>query len=173
VKTSSISLGGTVLAALLVLAGPAPAQDAPPSPQDEGLAAPDAMTPPAAAGPQWRVFSRSATSAFLIDLASVRPEADGIAVKIARVPLASPAGDLTHAVDDFAVRCAARQSRLTASTEAYEDGELTGSFAADEPWGDIRPGSFDEAIHQIGCGEATPSGDPFASVRAFIEAGRP
>lgn len=172
-KTSSISVGGTVLAALLLTAGPAMAQETPPAPQDEVLTAPDAVTAPAAAGPQWRVFSRSATSAFLIDIASVRPDTDGIAVKIARVPLASPPGDLTHAVDDFAVRCGARQARLTASTEAYEDGELTGSFAADEPWGDIRPDSFDEAIHQIGCGEATPSGAPFASVRAYIEAGRP
>jgi len=172
VNTRSLSAAGFALAAILALAGAAAAQTAPP-PQEEVLVSPDAAVPPPVEGPQWRAFSRSGSSTFLIDTASVQTEGDAINVKVARVPLASPAGDYSHIIDDFAVRCATRESHLVSTTEAYEDGELTETFPADEPWADIRPGSFDEGIKQISCGEAAPIGAPFPSVRAYIDAGRP
>ncbi len=162
-NSSSRSAAGVALAAFVALAQPAAAQE-------EIMAAPG--EPPAGAA-QWQAFSRSASATFLIDTASVRTEGDTISVKIARVALASPPGDYSHTVDDFAVRCDADQSHLVASTEAYEDGELTETFPVDEPWAEIRPGSFDEGIQRIGCGVAIPTGAPFPSVRAYIDAGRP
>jgi len=172
VNARSISAAGVALAAILALAGPAAAQEAPPA-RAEVLVAPDAPAPPPAEGPQWRAFSRGASSTFLIDPSSVRTEGDAITVKIARVPLTGAAGDYSHIIDDFAVRCASDESHLVASTEAYEDGELTETFPVDEPWAEIRPGSFDEGIQRIGCGVAIPTGAPFPSVRAYIDAGRP
>lgn len=170
-NSSSESARWAILATLLVLAGPVSARTAPPVVhQEETLATPDA---PAPAGPQWRAFSRSASSTFLIDTASVQPQDDAVTVKIARVPLTSPPGDYSHMIDDFAVRCDAGESHLVASTEAYEDGELTETFDADEPWAEIRPGSFDEGIQKIACGEAIPTGAPFPAIRAYIDAGRP
>lgn len=157
--------------ASLAMAGPGLAQD--PVPQEEILIPPAMAASAPAEGPQWRAFSRGATSTFLIDPASVRRDGDEIHVSVARVPLNAPPGDYSHVIDDFAIRCAGDQSRLTSSAEAYEDGVLTEAIPADEPWGEIRPGSFDEGVKQVGCGDAVPVGEPFASIRAYIDAGRP
>ncbi|WP_396594600.1 surface-adhesin E family protein [Brevundimonas sp. R86498] len=170
-NSGSILAGWVIALASLAMAGPGLAQDA--VPQEEILIPPAMATSSQAEGPQWRVFSRGATSTFLIDPSTVRRDGDEIHVSVARVPLNSAPGDYSHVVDDFAVRCNADESRLTASAEAYEDGELTEGIPVDEPWGDIRAGSFDQGVQQVGCGEATPVGDPFASIRAYIDAGRP
>jgi hypothetical protein len=170
-NSRSILAGWLVAAASLAMAGPGVAQDA--APQEEILTPSPAIGSVPTEGPQWRAFSRGATSTFLIDPASVRQEGNETHISVARVPLASPPGDYSHIIDDFAVRCDAGQSRLTASTEAYEDGVLTEAVPVDEPWGEIRPGSFDEGVQQVGCGEAVPVGDAFTDIRAYIDASRP
>lgn len=170
--TKSITLGLMAFSAAGVLALPSAAQESPAPVQEEILTDPaDAAARPT--GPQWMAFSRSTTNAFLIDVNSVVRDGEEAAVKIARVGLSRPAGDYSHAIDDFAVRCEANQSHLVASTEAFEDGEPTETFAADEPWAAIQSGSFDDAIKQIACGDAVPTGDPYPTVADYIDAGRP
>ena len=156
-------------AAIAALAGSAMAQDAA-APQEEILTDGSA---PAPTGPQWRAFSRSSNSVFLVDIGSLTENGDEAGIKIARVPLTAPAGDYSHVVDDFAARCGSGQTHLTASTDALEDGELTDAFPVDEPWSPAQPGSFDDAIKQFACDDMQPAGDPFPSIRAYIDAGRP
>ncbi|MDP3405095.1 MAG: hypothetical protein Q8S03_10425 [Brevundimonas sp.] len=170
-NSGSIVAGWLIVAATLALAGPGLAQTT--APQEEILTPPPSIGSTPTEGPQWRAFSRSATSTFLIDPASVRQNGNEIHVSVARVPLNSPPGDYSHVIDDFAIRCDADQSRLTASAEAYEDGVLTEAIPVDEPWGDIGPGSFDEGVQQVSCGDAVPVGAIFADIRAYIDAGRP
>lgn len=159
-----------VFAGGLTLAGAVMAQDAPPAPQEEILTAP----PPAEAeGPSWAQFSQSASSNFLINGGEIETVGDEVRVTVARVPKAGDPADYSHVIDVFAVRCDAGQSHLVSSAEAYEDGEVTEAFDADEPWADIQEGSFDAALREIGCGRARASGDSFPSVKAYIDAGRP
>ncbi len=165
----SHAAGLIIAAAITALAGAAIAQDAPPL-QEEILT--DGAAP-APTGPQWRAFSRSSNSVFLVDIGSLTKAGDEARIKIARVPLTAAAGDYSHVVDDFAARCASSQTHLTASTDVLEDGEPTEAFPVDEPWSRVQPGSFDDAIKQFACDDMLPAGDAFPSVRAYIDAGRP
>jgi hypothetical protein len=173
-KRTASRAGLAAFAAMAALAGTAAAQDAPavPAQEEEIMLTPGAV-PPAATGTQWRAFSRSTTSVYLINIGEVVTEGDEVRVKIARINLATPAGDYSHVIDEFAIRCGAGESHLITTTEAYEDGEPADSFPADEPWSRIQAGSFDDGLKRISCGEATPNGDPFPSLRAYIDAGRP
>lgn len=171
-KTSVKSIAAGIAGMTVLAAGSAVAQDAPRPVLQEEILTPPAMAS-TAEGPQWRAFSRGANSAYLIDPASVRQDGTEIRVRVARVPVASPPGNYSHVIDEFAVRCDADESRLVASTEVDEDGQPVDTYAADEPWTEIRPGSFDEGVQQVGCGEATPVGAPFPTIRAYIDAGRP
>lgn len=160
-----------VIASLTLPAGTATAQDAPPAPQEEEILS--APAPAAAEGPSWSVFSQSASSNFLINGGEIESLDDEVRVRVARVPKTGDAADYSHVVDVFAVRCDASQSHLVSSAEAYEDGEVTEAFDADEPWADIQEGSFDAALREIGCGRARATGEPYPNIKAYIDAGRP
>lgn len=156
--------------AILTIAGAAQAASM------QEAASPPAQTaeaPTAPAGPQWKIFSRSDRINYLIDLASIRPEGEEVRVMVARVPRAPEAGDLSHVIDEFGVECAAGRTRVVNATEVLEDGETSDTYVTDEPWSDARPGTLDEAVKQLACGEMVPSGAEHASIRAYMDAGRP
>lgn len=165
-KNSATAIG----LAIFVLAGAAQAQEAPPVEVfDTGPAAPAQAT----TGPEWWVFSTGETRAYLIDVNSVAKTGDELTVSVARVARDKAAGDYSHTVDQFGIRCRARQSHVVTSSEALEDGTLDEAFATDEPWEAIVRNSLDEAIHQIACDDMRPEPPSYASVKAYIDAGRP
>ncbi len=127
----------------------------------------------ASSGPEWRRFSETPTSTYLLDMASIRNADGGAMIRIARVSKRLEAGDYSHVVDQFGVRCAAGETRVEASSEVGPDGETADSFVADEPWAAAARGSFDAAVKEVACGEMEPNQAPFSSVRAWIDAGRP
>lgn len=163
---------GAVVGLGLMATG-AMAQDAPP-PTDEPLQT-EALTSPATAagGPQWRVFSESDAMLYLADMSSVVTDGENSSVTIARVRKTKPAGDFSHTVDAFAVRCEANETRAVTSTEVFEDGVESETYDTDEPWTPVEPRTFDHAVRDIACGVMEPGRDPFPSVKAYIEAGRP
>lgn len=157
--------------AIFTLAGAASAQDAPPvETLDTGPAAAPAQ---AAAGPEWWTFSRGDTRSYLIDVHSVQKTGDELTVSIARVPRDKAAGDYSHTIDQFGIRCRARQSHVVTSSDAFEDGVPEEAVTTDEPWEAIVRGSVDEGIHQIACDDMRPEPPSYDSVKAYIDAGRP
>jgi hypothetical protein len=161
--------GMATAVAMTGLGGAAMTQDAPPA----EAPATEVMQAEAPAGPQWKVFSRSGQSNYLIDLSSVRPEGEELRVSIARVANAGDAGNYAHVVDIFGIRCAAAETQVLSSTEVFEDGEGSETFETGEPWTAVRPRSLDEAIKDLACDDLVPSGAAHASIRAYIDAGRP
>jgi hypothetical protein len=157
-------MSGAIAGVALLLAGGAVAQDAPV--QEELLGG-----PPTAAS--WGIFSRGATRHYLIDVRSVTRSGDEATITIARVPTDKPAGDYSHTLDRFAVRCQARQSHVVSTTDAGPDGVPEEAYATDEPWDPISPGSFDSAIYEIACENSEPQPPSYPSVKAYIDAGRP
>lgn len=140
------------------------------TPSEEVLADPAAQT---SSGPEWWVFSRGDTRAYLIEANSVSRTSDELTVTIARVPRHTPAGDYTHTIDQFGIRCQARQSHVVTTADALEDGAPGEPFATDEPWEAIGRGSLDDAIRQITCDDMRPQPPSYADVKAYIDAGRP
>ncbi len=76
-------------------------------------------------------------------------------------------------IDLFGVRCQASETRVESTTEVGPHGEPVETYAADEPWAPATGASFDAAVKEVACGEMEPNQAPFASVRAWIDAGRP
>lgn len=139
--------------------------------QEEILSGPSAPVGPTT-GPSWWTFSRGTNRTYLIDVNSVTRNGDEVTVLIARVPTDKPARDYSHTVDQFGIRCAAMQSHVATSSEAFEDGVLEAPYAADEPWSPIDPNGFDDAIRAVACDDVRPQANPYASIRAYIDAGR-
>lgn len=158
------------MALVALLAGAAQAQTAPP--QEEvlgGTAAPVEE----ATGPEWWTFSRAEAKHYLIDVSSVVRAGDELTVMVARVPMDTAAGDYSHQVDQFGIRCNGRQSHVVTSSDAFEDGVPEEAYDTDEPWESIAPDSFDDAIREISCENMRPSPPSYDSVKAYVDAGRP
>lgn len=165
IRNSAIA---TAMAALW--AATASAQSAPP--QEEVLGG-TAAPVQASTGPEWWTFSRAPTKHYLIDVNSVARTGDELTVMVARVPTDTPAGDYSHTVDQFGIRCRARQSHVITSSEAFADGVPEEPFTTDEPWESISPDSFDDAVREITCDDMRPTPPSWPSVKAYIDAGRP
>lgn len=155
----------------ILWAGAAAAQTPPPPPVEVlgGTAEPVAQS----TGPEWWAFSRGQQRNYLIDVNSVVKTGDELTVTVARVPKDTPAGDYSHTVDQFGIRCRARQSHVVTSSDAFEDGVPGEPFATDEPWEAIAADSFDDAIREISCDDMRPQPPSYPSVKAYIDAGRP
>jgi hypothetical protein len=122
---------------------------------------------------QWRMFSESDSSTYLVDMASILRNGDDASIRIARVSKRLGPGEYRHTVDQFGVRCGAGQTRVETSSDIADDGVTADTFAADEPWTDAPANSFDGSVKEMACGEKEPSRAPFDSIRAWIDAGRP
>ncbi len=154
--------------AVLLWAGAAAAQDAPTEVLGGTAEAVQQST-----GPEWWAFSRAETKHYLIDVHSVVKTGDELTVMVARVPTDTPAGDYSHTVDQFGIRCSARQSHVVTSSDAFADGVLEEPYETEEEWTRIEADSFDDAIREISCDDMRPSPPSYASVKAYIDAGRP
>ncbi len=155
-------------AAAMLWAGAAAAQDAPTEVLG-GTAAPVA----ASTGAEWWAFSRGAQRNYLIDVNSVVRNGDELTVMVARIPKDTEAGDYSHTVDQFGIRCRARQSHVVTSSEAFADGATEEPFTTDEPWESIARSSLDDAIREISCDNMRPQPPSYPSVKAYFDAGRP
>jgi len=153
-KTAALALAGLVLAA-----GVAAAQDAAPA---ETMAAAE----------DWNPVSRSATRAYLADVASLLP-GDSVSIRLARTPLGTSAGDYSHTIDDFQFQCRTGQVRMVASTEYGPDGAQTDRFEEEAAWEDIPANSLDAYLKSVACDGDRASGKTWPSIRAYIDAGRP
>ena len=125
------------------------------------------------AGPQWGAFARDSQRIYLIDTAAVTRDGDVASAPVARVRREGEAGDYSHVLDLFEVRCEGNQSRLTSSTDMEADGESGEAYTSEEPWLSIRDGSLDGRVREVACGDMAPTGLRYPSVKAYIEAGRP
>ena len=160
----------TATAVVLLWAAAAQAQT--PPPQEEVLGG-TAEPVQEATGPEWWAFSRAEAKHYLIDVNSVVRAGDELTVMVARVPKDTPAGDYSHTVDQFGIRCNGRQSHVATSSDAFADGVPEEPYDTEEPWESIAPDSFDDAIREISCDNMRPEPPSYPSVKAYIDAGRP
>ncbi|WP_374275099.1 hypothetical protein [Brevundimonas sp.] len=131
--------------------------------QDAGQAIVIAPETPAPAADNWRRIASSATRAYFVNIGG-KTEAGGVTrVNVAAVPLeAEDAGDQSHMLDTYEVRCAAAEYRIVRSVDILADGAEDAPF--DDPeaaWEDVPAGGIAPAAKQLACGEAdTEEGYP-------------
>lgn len=164
----SLMIVPTAMVGWLAMTGAPMAQDAP-APVE--TLTPQAAAPPAA-GPEWHVFSRSSDRAYLVDLGTVAEAGGARTVQVARVSRKNPAGDHSHSVEGYSLRCSANQVRLGETIEYGTTGGEADRFDDGADWEDIRPGSVDEYVKMQVCDGQRSSPPTYPSIQAFIDAGR-
>ena len=127
----------------------------------------------AAAAEEWNAFSRNARLVYLADVGAIATVGDTTSVRVARISLQSPAGDYSHKIDEYEIRCNAKQARIIVEVEYGPDGvELERYPEADAAWDDIRPTSLSAYIQPIVCEGARADGPNATSIKAYIDGGR-
>jgi hypothetical protein len=132
-----------------------------------------AVSASAASAEEWNAFSRNARLVYLVDIGAIYTVGDTTEFRVARVSLQTPAGDYSHKIDDYQVRCGAKQARIVAETEYGPDGAQVERYPeADAPWDDIRPSGLSAFLQPIVCEGARAEGPNAASIKAFVDSER-
>ena len=127
-----------------------------------------------AAAETWQAYSRSASNAFMADADSIVSDAGITSIKVATVPRAGEAGDLSHSVETYQFRCDAEQWRTAGVVEYGPDGSEAGQYPEeDAAWEPVRPNTMPNYLKEIACDGARAVPPHWPSIQAFIEAGRP
>lgn len=127
----------------------------------------------AATAEEWNAFSRNARLVYLVDVGGIATVGDTTSARVARVPLQTPVGDYSHKIDEYEIRCAAKQARVLAEIEFGPDGaEVERYPEADAAWDDIRPTSLSAYIQPIVCNGDRAEGANATSIKAYIDGGR-
>ena len=120
----------------------------------------------------WNVISRSAATAFMVDVDSIA-QADGVtSARLARVPATGAPGDLSHSVGVVSFRCSANQSKSGEEVYYGPDGAEQERIDDGYDFEPIARNSLDSYVQEIVC-ESKRGAASFPTIRAFVEAGRP
>ncbi len=125
-----------------------------------------------AAAEEWNAFSSSTKTAYLADVGGINVLGDDTTIRIARVPVEGAAGDYSHKVEEFVLRCGAGKFRSILEVEYGPDGAEVARY--DDPeaaWDDIPANGLGSYIKAIACDSQRTAGSS-PSVRAFIDGGR-
>ena len=127
-----------------------------------------------AAAETWQAYSRSAANAFMADVDSIASEGGITSIKVATVPRAGEAGDLSHSIETYEFRCDAGRWRTVGVIELGPDGTEADRFPEeDAEWEPLRPNTMPNYLKEIACDGARALPPHWPSIQAFIEAGRP
>ena len=128
---------------------------------------------PGSVEPQWQTVAASSAKTYLANTTDVRTLDDGVALPVAIVSSEGAAGDYSHTVDQYAIRCASGEFRVAAGLAYGPDGSEEDNWTDDAaPWDPIREGSLADAVKDILCEDSSSSSQPYPSIRAFIDGGR-
>ena len=127
-----------------------------------------------AAAETWQAFSRSAANAFMADADSIVTEGGITSIKVATVPRAGDAADLSHSIETYQFRCDADQWRTAGVVELGPDGGEIGRYPEDDAaWEPLRRDTMPNYLKEIACDGARAVPPHWPSIQAFVEAGRP
>lgn len=133
-------------------------------------AAPVQVQAPAAAS-QWQAFSRSQTTAYLVDVGQIVTEGDQTTIRMARVRRQGT--DQSHNIETVAFRCAANQSKSLGTVEYGPDGAEGERYSDGLDWEAVSERGLTGDLKKMACDNTRPTTPSFDSIKAYIDAGRP
>lgn len=120
----------------------------------------------------WTRFSSSDSTIYLVDQDTLTPT-DGVATaRFARVPAQGDASDLSHEVEEVAIRCSDGQSRTVATVTYGPDGAESDRFAEESAWDATPSGGVYGGLKSFACEDMRPQGKSFTTVASFVADGR-
>ncbi len=163
--TAVAILAGGLAASTAFAQTPTPEQ----TPPTEAVAA-----APAAAVQDWNAVSRSATRAYLVDVAGIKANGDVSTVTLARVPLNKPdPADQSYTLVAMEFRCAAKQSRAISETDHDATGAALDPYVTGEEFSPYSSEALDGFVAAVVCDGDRGEPPTFPSIATFISAGRP
>jgi len=120
----------------------------------------------------WTRFSASDSIIYIVDQDTLTATDGVTTVRFARVPARGEAADLSHEVEDVAIRCSDGQSRTVATITHGPDGAETDRYADESPWDATPSGGVYGGLKSFACEDMRPQGKSFPTVSAFIAGGR-
>lgn len=128
---------------------------------------------PAAAAEEWNAFSSSPKLTYLANVGGINVLGDDTTIRIARVPVEGAAGDYSHKIEEFVVRCGAKQFRTVLELEYGPDGaEVARYDDAEAAWDAVPSSGLGAYIKDIACDRVRASGANAPSIQAFIDGRR-
>ena len=165
--TTVAVLAGGLTASAASAQTPTPEQ----TPPTEAVAAAPAA---AAAVQDWNAVSRSATRAYLVDVAGIKANGDVSTVTLARVPLNKPdPADQSYTLVAMEFRCAAKQSRAISETDHDATGAALDPYVTGEEFSPYSSEALDGFVAAVVCDGDRGEPPTFPSIATFISAGRP
>jgi hypothetical protein len=127
-----------------------------------------------AAAESWHPFSRSPNNVFMADVDSIVENGDVKSVRVVTAPRNGPAGDYSHSVETYELQCATKKWRTAGVIEYGPDGAETDRYPEEgSPFEDARPNTAPAFLITIVCEGSRAQPPIWATVKAFIDAGRP
>ncbi|MDI1327759.1 MAG: hypothetical protein PSV23_13290 [Brevundimonas sp.] len=135
-----------------------------------GAAAPAAP----AAAESWHPFSRSPNNVFMADVDSILANGDITSVRVATAPRHGTAGDYSHSIETYEFKCAAGSWRTAGVVEYGADGAEADRYPEEgAAWEDMRPNTAPDFLNNIVCKGSRAQPPIWATIKDFIDAGRP
>jgi hypothetical protein len=127
-----------------------------------------------AAAESWHPFSRSPNNVFMADVDSIVTTGDITSVRVATAPRRGTAGDYSHSVETYELQCASDKWRTAGVVEYGPDGVETDRYPEENAaWEEVRPNTSPDFLNNIACEGARAQPPVWATIKAFVDAGRP
>jgi len=127
-----------------------------------------------AAAENWHPFSRSPNNVFMADVDSIAANGDITSVRVVTAPRHGTAGDYSHSIETYEFQCAVHKWRTAGSVEYGPDGVETDRYPEEgAAWEEVRPNTSPEFLNAIVCEGARANPPVWASIKEFVDAGRP
>ncbi|KAK0332045.1 hypothetical protein LTR94_026485 [Friedmanniomyces endolithicus] len=120
----------------------------------------------------WKRFSASDRTVYLVDEDSLVPVEGVVTTRFARVPTRGEAADQTHDIEEVQFRCADSQSKTVVEISYGADGAEAERFADEAEWEAAPTSGLIAQLKSLACDNMRAQGESFASIAAFIAAGR-
>jgi len=122
----------------------------------------------------WHPFSRSPNNVFMADVDSIAVNADVSTVRVATAPLRGTPADYSYSVETYEIQCATGQWRTAGVVEYGPNGVEADRYPEDgAAWEAVRPNTSPEFLNNIVCKGSRAQPPIWASIKDFVDAGRP
>ncbi|MEJ6789104.1 hypothetical protein BrevBR_06090 [Brevundimonas sp. BR2-1] len=131
-----------------------------------------AATP--AAAESWHPFSRSPNNVFMADVDSIVDNGAVKSVRVVTAPRRGEAGDYSHSIETYEIDCGASTWRTAGVVEYGPDGAEAGRYPEEgSPFEPVRPNTSPAFLSSIVCEGSRAQPPVWATIKDFVDAGRP
>ncbi|MGZ9113953.1 MAG: surface-adhesin E family protein [Brevundimonas sp.] len=127
-----------------------------------------------AAAESWHPFSRSPNNVFMADVDSIAVNGDITTVRVVTAPRRGEPGDYSHSIETYEIKCATGEWRTAGVVEYGPNGVEADRYPEEgAAWEPVRPNTSPEFLNNIACKGSRAQPPVWATIKEFVDAGRP